>query len=83
MMSAPASRLDQGLPDQDLDRLVVDDHAVAQQAVMAVAGIGIERDVAQHADVRDRLLDRADRAADEVVGVERLRPSGSRNFGSV
>ena len=43
-----------------------------EQAVMAVAGIGIERDVAQDADVGHFLLDGADGAADEVVRVERL-----------
>ena len=39
---------------------------------MAVRGVGIERDVGQHADLRHRILDRLDRAADQVVGVERL-----------
>ena len=39
---------------------------------MAVAGIGIERHVAEDADVRHLLLDGADRPADEVVRVERL-----------
>ena len=72
MMSQPASACDQRLPHQHRDRLVVEDDAVAQQAVVAVAGVGIERDVAEHADVGHGLLDRADGAADEVVGVERL-----------
>ena len=39
---------------------------------MAVAGIGVERDVAQHADVRHFVLDGADGAADQVVRIERL-----------
>ena len=39
---------------------------------MAVRRIGIERDVGQHADLRRRVLGRLDRAADEIVGVERL-----------
>ena len=43
-----------------------------KQPVMAVAGIGIERDIAEDADLRHRLLDRADGAADEIVGIERL-----------
>ena len=64
--------LDQRLLHQHGDGLVVEDRAVAHQAVVAVAGVGIERDVAQDADLRHRLLDGADRAADEVVGVERL-----------
>ena len=43
--------LDQRLAHQHLDGLVVDDLVAAQQAVMAVAGVGIERDVAQDADL--------------------------------
>ena len=38
-------------------RLVVDDLAVAQDAVMAVAGEGIERHVGDDADIRHGLLD--------------------------
>ena len=53
--------LHQRLPHQHRDRLVVEDVAVAHQAVMAVAGVGIERHVAEHADLGHRLLDRADR----------------------
>ena len=34
---------------------------------MAVAGVGIERDVAEDADLGHLLLDRADGAADEIV----------------
>ena len=52
MMSQPASACDQRLLHQHRDGLVIEDDAVAQQAVMAVAGIGIERDVAEDADVR-------------------------------
>ena len=44
------------------------------QPVMAVAGIGIERHIAQHADLRHRLLDRAHRAADQIVGVDGFAP---------
>ncbi len=47
--------LDQRLLDQHLDGLVVDDDAIAQKPVMAVAGIGIERDVAEDADLRHLL----------------------------
>ena len=65
-------RLDDRLLDQHLDGLVVEDLAVPEQAVMAVAGIGIERDVAQDADIGHFLLDGADGAADEVVRIERL-----------
>ena len=64
--------LHQRLLHQQLDGFVIEDHAVAQQAVMAVAGIGIERDVAENADVGHFFLDRADGAADEIVRIERL-----------
>ena len=42
---------------------------------MAVAGVGIERDIAENADVGDFLLDRADRLADQILGVERFAPA--------
>ena len=64
--------LHQALLHQHLHRGVVMHIAVAQHAVMAVAGIGIERHIAQHADLRHRGLDGAHRAADQVVGIERL-----------
>ena len=68
MMSQPASRLHQRLLDQHRDGFVVEDDAVvAQQAVMAVAGVGIERHVAQDADLRHFLLDGADGPADQIV----------------
>ena len=72
MMSQPASASHQRLLHQHLDRLVVDDLVAAHQAVMAVAGVGIERDVAQDADVGHFLLDGADRLADQIVGIERF-----------
>ena len=50
MMSAAGFRLDQRLLHQHRDRFVVEDLAVVQQPVVAVAGIGIERDVAEEAD---------------------------------
>ena len=59
--------LNERLADQHGDGLVVEDDVVAQQAVMAVAGIGIERHIAKDADVRHLLLDGADRLADEVL----------------
>ena len=64
--------LHQRLLDQHFDGFVIEDHAVAQQAVMAVAGIGIERDIAEDADVGHFFLDRADGAADEIVRIERF-----------
>ena len=66
--------LDHRLPHQHFDRLVVEDHAVAQQPVMAVAGVGIERNIAKNANLRYLLLDGADRATDQIVRVERLAP---------
>ena len=68
--------LDQGLPHQNRDGFVVEDHAVAQKPVMAVAGIGVERHVAEQADLRHRFFDGADSAADQIVGIERLGAVG-------
>ena len=73
MMSEPACRLQHGGGRDLLDGLVVDDDAVAQDAVMAVAGEGVERHVGDDADLRHRRLDRARRAVDEVVRVEDVR----------
>ena len=51
---------------------------------MAVAGVGIERDVGQDADLGHRILDRLDRAADQIVGVERFaRVVGAQLLGRV
>ena len=50
---------------------------------MAVAGIGIERHVAEDADLRHLFLDGADGAADQVVGVERLGAVVVASAGSV
>ena len=57
---------------QHRDRLVIEDDAIAQQAVVAMAGEGIERDVAEDADLRHFLLDRADGTADKIVRIERF-----------
>jgi hypothetical protein len=65
--------LGQRLLHQHRHGLVVEDLAVGDQPVMAVAGEGIERDVAEHADVGEFLLDRAHRLADQIVRIERLR----------
>ena len=54
MMSQPASACTSACLHQRLKRLVVDDLAVAHQAVVAVAGVGVERHVEQHADVEHR-----------------------------
>ncbi len=69
----PRCGLHQSLLGEQLHRVVVDDIAgLVGEAVMAVGGIGIERDVGQHADLRRGLLGGLDRAADEIVRVERL-----------
>ena len=53
----PRRGLVQRLPDQHVGRRIV--HYVpgrVDQAVMAVRGIGVERDVGQHADIEHRVL---------------------------
>ena len=76
--------LDQALHHELLDGGVVDDLVAGHDAVMAVAGVGIERDVGDEAEVGHRRLDRARSAADEIVRVERLRAGRRRgSAGSV
>ena len=67
------------LLDQRLDRFVVLHVAIAHDAVMAVAVEGIERHVADDAHVGDRLFDRPDGAADEIVRIVGL--TGVWRFG--
>ena len=50
---AAGGRLGERLLDQGVQRLVVDDVAVADQPVLAVAGERVQRHVADHADVRE------------------------------
>ena len=65
--------LDDGLPAQDFDGLVIDNISVAEQTIVSVAGVGIQRHVAHHADpVAMRGLDGPNRPADEILGVDRL-----------
>jgi hypothetical protein len=75
-----AARLDleQRLLDEDRNRFVVGDVLVVavEHAVVAVARVGIERHIAEHADLRHGLLDRTHRAADEVLSVQCLAPVG-------
>ena len=52
-------------------------------AVMAVAGIGVERHVGDEPDLRHRRLDGAAGGADEVFGLSASEPVGSRRAGSV
>ncbi len=72
MISQPASAWTSAWRTSTVERRIVVDIAVPDQPVMAVAGVGIERHVAQHADLGHRLLDRAHRAADQIVGVDRF-----------
>ena len=69
---AAGAGLDDRLPLQDLDGLVILDIAVADDPVMAVRGERVERHIAQHAELGQRLLQRRDRAADEIAGVDRV-----------
>ena len=63
--------LDKGLLDQDGDGFVVEDIAVlVEQPVMAVAGEGIERDIASYADFRCCGLHRLDDCRDEPFQVD-------------
>ncbi len=64
--------LHEGLRAEHRDRLVVEDLAIADDAVLAVGGVGVECDVADHADAVVRVLDGANGAAHEVVGVCRF-----------
>ncbi len=67
---APGLGLDQRLLDQNLDRLVVCDGVATQEAIMAMAGIGIERDIAEDTELRHRLLDGANCAAHQIFRIE-------------
>ena len=61
--------LDQRLAHEHFERFVICDIVVDQKTVMAVAGVGIERHVAENADLRNCLLDRPHGAADQIAGV--------------
>ncbi len=65
-------RLHQRLAHERFERLVVGDLRAAHEAVVAVAGVGVERHVEDDADVEARRLDRARRPAHEVLRIERL-----------
>ena len=67
-------RLHERLADELRDARVVDDLVALHDAVMAVARVGIERDVGDEADLRARRALMARQArADEVLGIQRLR----------
>ncbi len=61
----------QGLAHQYFHGLIVEDVAgFIQDAVLAVAGVGIQCHVGHHAQLGEFLLQRADHAGDQAVGVE-------------
>ena len=61
------------LAAEHLDRLVVENPAFAEQAVVTVAGVGVERHVADDAHrVAELPPDRPHGAADEIVGIGRM-----------
>ena len=66
----------QRLADEHRDGLVVEDGVAAQQSVVAMARIGVERDIGDEADGGRRGLDRAAGAAHEIVGIQRLAALG-------
>ena len=73
------ARLVERLARENLDRLVVEDgelarSGLAHEPVVAVAGVGVERDVGDEAKLGKLALDRAAGAADEIVLVESFAP---------
>jgi hypothetical protein len=71
-MSTPA-RHDIRPAHQHGDRFVIENIAgVVDQAVLSVARVRIERDVGDHAEFREALLEGCDRLRREAVGIERL-----------
>ncbi|QTK78957.1 hypothetical protein AT6N2_C1172 [Agrobacterium tumefaciens] len=65
-------RLKDRRPDDLIHGLVVDDLVAAQDAVMAMAGEGVERDIGDHADIGDGFFDRKRRLIDQIVCFERV-----------
>ena len=74
--------LDQSLADQLIDRGVIGDAVAVQHAVMTVRGEGIQRHVADHADIGGGILDGLDRIGNQAVRVEGLR-AGVVFFGRI
>ncbi|MPM47174.1 hypothetical protein SDC9_93882 [bioreactor metagenome] len=61
------------LADEYFDGVVVDDVAgIVQHAVLAVAGVWVQRHVGEHAQVREFLLQLAHHARNQPVGVQRF-----------
>ena len=82
-MSTPASACVSACFDQHLHRLVVQDVAgVVEQAVLAVAGEGIQRHVGHHAQLRE-VLPGPHHARHQAVRVQGFAPSGVFSAGSM
>ena len=68
--SAPAARADQRLPAQGFDRDVIQNiAAVIDDAVLAVAGIGIESRIRHHPQLREGVFQGSHRARHQSVRV--------------
>ena len=67
MMSAPARAWFKRLFHENENRLVVQNPLAAQNPVMAVAGVGIERDIGDKAEIWHFAFDRAASTADEIL----------------
>ncbi len=69
------SGLRKRLLHQRVQRHVVEDVAgLVDHAVLAVGGIGIERDIAHDAELRETLLEGAHDARHQPLGIERFAP---------
>jgi hypothetical protein len=77
----PGLGLRQRLAHQGVERRIVDDLLAHHDPVMAVRGVRVERDVADHADAGDGGFDRADRPVHEVFGVPGLLPARALALG--
>ena len=66
------ARLGRGEATAPILLLYGEETFLVEQAVVTVACVGIECHVADNADLRNRLLDGADRSADKVARVERF-----------
>ena len=68
-----SARLIERLFDQGAHGGVIGNFIALHEPVMAMACIGVECNIGDHADLRNLLLDRAHGAADQIVGIESLR----------
>jgi len=66
--------LNKRLPNQHIEGFIVGDIVVDQKPVMTVVGIGVQCNVAKHANFRNCVLYGADRAANQIASVCRFTP---------